>query len=122
MFKKFFPQNKSIDCLINSSSHRKIHAYVINGVKSDSGPSIGVFVQEIKKNPHSKSLSDCYVIILNFKLASPMLSNRDQTALGNLSRTMKTPSRSHHLLSYREQLMKAFLKFILNTQFIAENG
>lgn len=34
----------------------------------------------------------------------------------------RNPSRSHHLLSYREQLMKAFLKFILNTQFIAENG
>lgn len=71
MPKRLFTQDKSIDCLMNSSSHRKIHAYVINGVKSDSGPSLGVFVQGIKKSL-TQSHSDCYVVILKFDLAFPI--------------------------------------------------
>lgn len=34
------------------------------------------------KEEHSKSVSDCYVVILKSNLPCPVLSNRDQTALG----------------------------------------
>lgn len=59
MFKRLFPQGKSIDCFINSSSHRKIHAYAINGVKSDPGPSLGVLFRRAFTILFRRALTKC---------------------------------------------------------------
>ena len=101
MPKRPFPQDKSIDCLMNSSSHRKIHAYVINGVKSDSGPSLGLCSGD-KEEPHSESLSDCYVVILKFDLAFPICPTEIRLPWETCLEQRRNPSESHHLLSYRE--------------------
>lgn len=81
MPKKTFPQDKSIDCLMTSSSHREYMS--ISSLVP--GQSIAPLLVSLfgDKEEHSKSLSGCYMVILMFNLASRMMLNRDQAALGN---------------------------------------